>query len=1128
MMHVIKFMLLCLCLSPILSFGQTEKNTRKLSIQDAREVAFQKARKAKELKEQGVDLSTETVQSELEKIEEMPVMAHRAETSKRSSSTKRKVIDVTSDSSKKKTYPDNSPAEILNSVGKKDVVENEPRTIRQEPVRRQQTEPIMNRTEQRTTVTTAEPNNSTVAPTTRTPSPTEIMDNFERSTTSDPNPEPTPKTTDTLPEKSDTGYQPEIDTETHVINQREPEEPPKRSRTYTTIESNPDQRVPRTSLETYKSDDTAPSFTQEDYESQAREIRDEMVNIRENSTAALQDIELRKQVEQLYVSELGNLRREEEHRQQSYAMAEARLAELVKQRQEEEARLAELQRVRTLKQVRQQSTNEVLEKTGEERKSAEADIAKLEKENEAETARQETLAKENAVLKRLAKERKAEEDRLTDLEQQKEIEMAKQEAEEKLLAEMEIEIAAEEARIAELRKQTEAEEIRQKTMEEERLRLEKLEEERIAEEEKLAQLELAAVEEEARQKALAQERVKRTELERQRQREETLLAALERARQDEEERQKAIAEEKAKIAELEEQRKEEEAKLAKLRQQQEEEATLQKALEEKQALLDKYEAERIAEEGRIANLEITQRAEEERLKAAAEEQARIDELALQRQAEEARLSEMKRVGEEELARQKAEAEAEKLRLEEELRKQELKAKMAAEERKRATEREEDESRIAKLSELQNEEKARLAEMKRIQKEGKARLKQIKKEESKLAKLKKQLEKEQARLQEFEQKKREEESRLKAQEAELRMLQEKNLEEKKSESFGTIQEMHQDAIPPDPISEMVSEMETGTVDRITTREIEDFETEEDFDVGFEEERETVEGTKVASVPVQEETIPFGERAEYPAIIVPGPDESKVYYEVEESTKIEEHHNMEEAVEDVVSESRTAVEDFTTEEAVGETTFEEESFEEQDFGEVLEEVQEEIEYVSIDEDQREFIITENGEEYILVEEEVYVDEPVSEESSETPTEVFEYVEQSEVDDVYKPMMLESYNFSVDNYKGKVVVMNFWFAECKMCIQEIPKLNKLVEKYGSENIVFLGLSTNMPEKALAISEREKFLYQIVPMAKPIAEKYWVYAYPTHFVFDTEGNRVASFTGNAPKVVEELEQAIVEELEK
>jgi thiol-disulfide isomerase/thioredoxin len=39
-----------------------------------------------------------------------------------------------------------------------------------------------------------------------------------------------------------------------------------------------------------------------------------------------------------------------------------------------------------------------------------------------------------------------------------------------------------------------------------------------------------------------------------------------------------------------------------------------------------------------------------------------------------------------------------------------------------------------------------------------------------------------------------------------------------------------------------------------------------------------------------------------------------------------------------------------------------------------------------------------------------------------------------------------------KGKVVVLNFWFIGCAPCIAELPALNKLVDEYKGEDVVFI----------------------------------------------------------------------------
>ena len=53
------------------------------------------------------------------------------------------------------------------------------------------------------------------------------------------------------------------------------------------------------------------------------------------------------------------------------------------------------------------------------------------------------------------------------------------------------------------------------------------------------------------------------------------------------------------------------------------------------------------------------------------------------------------------------------------------------------------------------------------------------------------------------------------------------------------------------------------------------------------------------------------------------------------------------------------------------------------------------------------------------------------------------------------LEGTNTSLDQYKGKVVLVNFWATWCAPCRIEIPWLIEFNEKYGPKGLVILGVA-------------------------------------------------------------------------
>jgi peroxiredoxin len=46
------------------------------------------------------------------------------------------------------------------------------------------------------------------------------------------------------------------------------------------------------------------------------------------------------------------------------------------------------------------------------------------------------------------------------------------------------------------------------------------------------------------------------------------------------------------------------------------------------------------------------------------------------------------------------------------------------------------------------------------------------------------------------------------------------------------------------------------------------------------------------------------------------------------------------------------------------------------------------------------------------------------------------------------------TLNQFKGKIVVLNFWFISCAPCREEMPLLNKIKSEFESKGVVFIGL--------------------------------------------------------------------------
>lgn len=120
------------------------------------------------------------------------------------------------------------------------------------------------------------------------------------------------------------------------------------------------------------------------------------------------------------------------------------------------------------------------------------------------------------------------------------------------------------------------------------------------------------------------------------------------------------------------------------------------------------------------------------------------------------------------------------------------------------------------------------------------------------------------------------------------------------------------------------------------------------------------------------------------------------------------------------------------------------------------------------------------------------------------------------------LEGNRYALEELNDKVVVLNFWFIQCRPCVMEMPELNELVAKYADEDVVFLAFATNEPAALEAFLQKKDFDYHIIPSSQDVAEAYAVEGYPTHVVINPAGEVAYRTMGLSPHTVGDLEKEI------
>ncbi|MCB0472525.1 MAG: TlpA family protein disulfide reductase [Flavobacteriaceae bacterium] len=96
-----------------------------------------------------------------------------------------------------------------------------------------------------------------------------------------------------------------------------------------------------------------------------------------------------------------------------------------------------------------------------------------------------------------------------------------------------------------------------------------------------------------------------------------------------------------------------------------------------------------------------------------------------------------------------------------------------------------------------------------------------------------------------------------------------------------------------------------------------------------------------------------------------------------------------------------------------------------------------------------------------------------------------------------------YNKENTQGKIVVIKGWFVNCIPCINEFPRLNKLVKQYKKKkDVLFISLafdSKNVLEKFL---KEHNFKYNTVPGKEDyLRNGLKIEGYPIHIILDRKG---------------------------
>lgn len=119
----------------------------------------------------------------------------------------------------------------------------------------------------------------------------------------------------------------------------------------------------------------------------------------------------------------------------------------------------------------------------------------------------------------------------------------------------------------------------------------------------------------------------------------------------------------------------------------------------------------------------------------------------------------------------------------------------------------------------------------------------------------------------------------------------------------------------------------------------------------------------------------------------------------------------------------------------------------------------------------------------------------------------------------------NVELSALKGKVVLVDFWIKNCGACIESVPFLNTIYEKYRNRDFELVSINAyDSTEQIENFSRKNIAKYPIFINGKSVADSYGVNAYPSLFVIDKLGKIIYSdnLNNDRSQIEKNIEKAL------
>ncbi len=125
-------------------------------------------------------------------------------------------------------------------------------------------------------------------------------------------------------------------------------------------------------------------------------------------------------------------------------------------------------------------------------------------------------------------------------------------------------------------------------------------------------------------------------------------------------------------------------------------------------------------------------------------------------------------------------------------------------------------------------------------------------------------------------------------------------------------------------------------------------------------------------------------------------------------------------------------------------------------------------------------------------------------------------------WKLQGLDGKPHALADYRGKVVILDFWYRGCGWCIKAMPQLNALAQEFAQRPVAVLGMNTDRDEADTKFVVDAMGLKYETLCAAGVPEKYGVQGFPTLILIDPQGKVRDVHVGYSPTLRASLTRQI------